>query len=168
MSVLLIIKTKNPIGWLILAPKLTAGALSPIWAIIGSVGALIGWGYQAYWAVPMGFLGTGMMIVFIWRCTRNPKGFEDAFGPSWENQIPTQQAKRMVKRRWSFYLKMKTSQEPYCERDIPFWTIPDTGCQLLCDVWHPWDGNVSGLAFIYFHGSGWYLSDKDFGTRPFF
>ncbi len=26
----------------------------------------------------------------------------------------------------------------------------------------------SGVAVIYCHGSGWYLSDKDMGTRPFF
>jgi acetyl esterase/lipase len=39
----------------------------------------------------------------------------------------------------------------------------------LCDVWQPPDGVPgSGLAFIYFHSSAWYLLDKDFGTRPFF
>ena len=51
---------------------------------------------------------------------------------------------------------------------MPFWTIPGTDRELLCDLWRPADGGNSGLAFIYFHGSGWFLSDKDFGTRPFF
>jgi acetyl esterase/lipase len=74
----------------------------------------------------------------------------------------------MVKRRWSFFLKMKTSPEPSWERDVPFWTIPGTDRQLLCDIWCPGDGNVSGLAFVYFHGGGWTAMDKDFGTRHFF
>jgi acetyl esterase/lipase len=39
----------------------------------------------------------------------------------------------------------------------------------LCDVWQPSENIIpSGLAFIYLHGSAWYLLDKDVGTRPFF
>jgi acetyl esterase/lipase len=63
---------------------------------------------------------------------------------------------------------MNALPEPIWERDVPFWTIPGTDRRLLCDLWRPADGEVSGLAFIYFHGSGWYLFDKDVGTRPFF
>jgi acetyl esterase/lipase len=168
MSVLLLIQTKNPIGWLVLFVKLPSGALSPIWAIIGAVGAGIGWANDALWAVPTGILSAGMMILYIWRCTRDHTGFEDAFGPGWSDQIPPQQAEKMVKRRWSFYLKMKASPEPAFESDIPFWTVPDTDRQLLCDIWRPGDGDVSGLVFVYFHGGGWAAFDKDFGTRPFF
>ena len=151
-----------------MVPKLTAEALSPVWAIMGTASAVIGWVYGALWAIPMGILGAGMMILYVWRCTRDHKGFEDAFGSGWKDQNSPQQAKDMVKRRWSPYLKMKAFPEPAFERDVAFWTVPDTERQLLCDVWRPGDGNVSGLAFIYFHGSGWFLSDKDFGTRPFF
>jgi acetyl esterase/lipase len=74
----------------------------------------------------------------------------------------------MVQKRWSPYLKMKTYPAPALERDIPFYEVPGTDRKLLCDVWSPADGNVSGLALIYFHGSGWFTLDKDFGTRPFF
>jgi acetyl esterase/lipase len=116
----------------------------------------------------MGILGAGMMIWYVWRCTRDHKGFEDAFGSGWEDQIPPQQAKHMVKRRWSPYLRMKAPREPSWERDIPFWTIPDSDRQLLCDIWRPSNGYVSGLAFVYLHGSGWGAGDKDFLTRPFF
>jgi acetyl esterase/lipase len=116
----------------------------------------------------MGILGAGMMIWYVWRCTRDHKGFEDAFGPGWSDQTPPQQAKHMLQKRWTWFLPMKASPEPSWERDIPFWTIPDTERELLCDVWRPGNGNLSGLAFVYFHGSGWYLFDKDFGTRPFF
>ncbi|HSF83456.1 MAG TPA: alpha/beta hydrolase, partial [Anaerolineales bacterium] len=60
------------------------------------------------------------------------------------------------------------SPEPAWERNIPFWTVPGTDRQLLCDLWRPANGQVSGLAFIYFHGSGWYIGNKDMLTRPFF
>jgi acetyl esterase/lipase len=169
MSVLFLIKLPMPPpGFLLLIPKLTAGALSPYWAIMGLVGAVIGWVYQALWAIPMGIVGAGMMIWYVWRCTRDHTGFEDAFGAGWKDQILPQQARHMVQKRWTWFLKMKASPEPSWERDIPFWTIPDTDRQLLCDLWRPADGNVSGLAIIYFHGSSWHVFDKDFGTRPFF
>jgi acetyl esterase/lipase len=63
---------------------------------------------------------------------------------------------------------MKTSPEPSWERDVVFWTIPDTERDLLCDIWRPANGKASGLAFIFLHGSAWAAFDKDFGTRPFF
>jgi acetyl esterase/lipase len=169
MSVLFLIKLPMPPpGFLLLIPKLTAGALPPYWAIMGLVGAVIGWVYQALWAIPMGIVGAGMMIWYVWRCTRDHTGFEDAFGAGWKDQILPQQARHMVQKRWTWFLKMKASPEPSWERDIPFWTIPDTDRQLLCDLWRPADGNVSGLAIIYFHGGAWHVFDKDFGTRPFF
>jgi acetyl esterase/lipase len=168
MSVLLLVRSKMPVGWFVLVPKLAAGALSPIWAIMGAVGAVIGWTGQAPWAIPMGVLGAGIMIWYIWRCTRDHKGFERAFGAGWSDQIPPEQAKLMVQRRWSGFLPMKASPGLSWERDIPFWTLPGTDRQLLCDVWRPANGNVSGLAFVYFHGGGWYIGDKDTFTRPFF
>ncbi len=168
MSVLLIIQTKNPIGWFVLFPKMTAGALSPYWAIMGAIGALIGWGYQALWAIPMGVIGSGMMILYIWRCTRDHKGFEQAFGTGWSDQIKPEQARFMVKKRWTWFLKMKLPTEASCERDIPFWTIPGTDRQLLCDIWRPADGKTTGLAYVFLHGSAWWIGDKDILTRPFF
>jgi acetyl esterase/lipase len=169
MSLLFLIHLpKPPPGFLVLIPKLTAGALSPVWAIMGTVGAVLGWVYEAYWAIPMGILGAGMMIWYVWRCTRDHNGFESAFGAGWEDQIPSQQAKYMVKRRWTWFLKMKTSPEPSWERDIPFWVIPGTDRQLLCDIWRPADGETSGLAFVFLHSSAWAVWDKDYGTKPFF
>jgi acetyl esterase/lipase len=109
-----------------------------------------------------------MMIWYVWRCTRDHKGFEKAFGPGWSDQILPEQARQMVQKRWSWFLRMKGSAEPIWERDISFWTVPGTERQLLCDLWRPADGNVSGLAFVYLHGSGWAVFDKDFCTRPFF
>jgi len=168
MSLLFLIQTKNPLGWFVLIFKLAPGALSPIWTIMGVAGAVIGLVYQALWAVPIGIIGTGMMIWYIWRGTRNHREFENAFGSSWKYRISPQQAKKMVQKRWSIYLKMKASPETVWEHDIPFYTIPGTDRQLLCDIWRPANGQVSGLAFIYYHGGGWTTFDKDFGTRPFF
>jgi acetyl esterase/lipase len=168
MSALFVIRLKFPQGFFVLPFKGTAGALSPYWAIMGAVGAVIGWMYQALWAIPMGIVGAGMMIWYVWRCTRDHKGFEKAFGAGWSDQILPQQAKNMVKRRWSFLLKMKASPKPSWERNIPFYTIPGTDRQLLCDIWHPANGNVSGLAFVFLHGGAWYFMDKDMLTRPFF
>jgi acetyl esterase/lipase len=168
-SILFLVRApKPPPGFLVLAFKLTAGALSPYWAIMGAVGAVIGWAYQAFWAIPMGIIGAGMMIWYVLQCTRDHKGFEKAFGAGWSDQISPQQAEHMVQKRWTWFLKMKASPEPSWERDIAFWTIPDTERKLLCDLWRPADGNVSGLALIYLHGSAWHMLDKDFGTRPFF
>jgi acetyl esterase/lipase len=151
-----------------LFPKLPAAALSPVWAIMGLVGAVLGWAYQALWAIPMGVFGAGVMIWYVWRCTRDHQGFEDAFGADWQDQITPDQARPMIKKRWSFYLKMNASPEPSFERDIPFWTVPGTERELFCDLWHPGNGDVSGLAFVYFHGGGWFIGDKDNGTRAFF
>ena len=166
MSILFLVKLKEP--GLVMFAKLFAGALSPIWAILGAVGALIGWEYGALWAPPIGILGAGMMTWYIWQCTRDHKGFEEAFGTGWKDLISPQQAKHMVKRRWSPYLKMKAFPEPAFERDIAFWTVPGTDRQLLCDLWQPGDGDISGLAFIFLHGSSWAAGDKDYLTRPFF
>jgi acetyl esterase/lipase len=169
MSVALLVRPKAlTIGAMVWFPKLTAGALSPYWAIIGAVGAIIGGVSRAYWAIPMGVVGAGTMIVYVWQCTRDHKGFDQAFGAGWSDQIPSQQAKQMVQKRWTWFLRMKASPEPSWERDIPFWTVPGTDRQLLCDLWRPADGYVSGLALIYIHGGAWFMWDKDSHTRPFF
>ena len=77
MSLLFLVRLpKPPLGFVVLIPKLTAGALSPVWAVIGAVGALLGWLYQAFWAIPVGILGAGMTIWYVWRCTRDHKGFD--------------------------------------------------------------------------------------------
>jgi len=148
--------------------KLAAAALSLEWAFLGAIGAVLGWVYQAYWAVPMGIVGAGIMFYYGWRNTREHNGFEKAFGAGWSDLISSKQAKHMVKRRWQLFLNMKASLKPIVEKDLAFWKVNGTDREILCDLWRPVDDNVSGLAFIFFHGSGWAAGDKDFGTRPFF
>jgi acetyl esterase/lipase len=169
MGVLLVLRPKafnaRSLLWL---PKLTAGALSPYWGVLGAVGAILGWVSRAYWAIPIGILGAGTIIAYVWRCTRDHDGFEKAFGAGWSDRITPGQAKRMVQKRWTWFRRMNASPEPAWERDIPFGTVPGTDRQLLCDVWQPADGNVSGLALVYIHGGAWFYMDKDTLTRPFF
>ncbi len=40
--------------------------------------------------------------------------------------------------------------------------------KIMSSEWYRGDGYVSGLAYIYLHGSGFFVADKDFGTSPFF
>ena len=157
-----------PQGFRPMFAKLAASTLPAFWAIEGMAGAVMGWIYDAYWAVGMGIFGAGMMISYIRRCTREHRGFKQAFGSGWADRIPPQQTGSMLKRRWSFYVKMKTSSDSSWQRDVPFWTIPGTERQLLCDLWRPSEANASGLAFIFFHGSAWAVGHKDMLTRPFF
>ena len=166
MSALLLIRLKEPSP--VMFAKLFAGALSPYWAVAGAAGAVIGWAYQAIWVIPLGAIGAGMMLWYLWRCTREHKGFEKAFGAGWSERFDPQQTSRMVKRRWSPYINMKASPEPIWERDVPFWSIPGTEEELLCDVWRPGNGATSGLGLIYIHGGGWAAGEKDMFTRPFF
>jgi acetyl esterase/lipase len=167
-SALIFLKLKSPQGWFFIVPKIVILALSPYWAIIGAIGAVLGVVYQVIWAIPMGIVGAILMIWYVWGCTRNHNGFENAFGIDWPDYIQPEQDRFMLKRRWSFFVKLKKSPKPSWERDVVFYTIPDTDRELLCDIWSPSDGKVSGLAFIYYHGSGWGSLDKDYFTRPIF
>lgn len=166
LSVLFLLQLK--IINIIFMTRLIAAALSPYWAIMGAVGAILGWTYGAPWAVPMGIISAGMVVWYVWRCTRDHKGFEKAFGANWSDQIPPEQATNMVQRRWKWFLKMKASPEPSFECDVAFWTDPDSQRELLCDIWRPADGDVSGLAVVYLHGGGWTAFDKGFLSKPFF
>jgi acetyl esterase/lipase len=72
-----------------------------------------------------------------------------------------------VRRRWA--IKLGRVPEARLQQDIPFWTLPGSNRQLLCDIWQPPDGvTPSGLGMVYLHGSAWTLLDKDCATRPLF
>jgi hypothetical protein len=84
---------KFPLSFWLLLPKLPAGALSAYWAVMGVVGAIIGRASGAYWAVPLGIAGTGILSTYVWRCTRDHKDFVKAFGTGWADQIAPEQAR---------------------------------------------------------------------------
>jgi acetyl esterase/lipase len=168
MGVLLVLRTKNPVGWLSMAPKSAAGALSSYLAVIGLAGVILGWVYAAYWAIPVGIAGAGMTTWYYWRCTRDHSGFENAFGAGWSDQITPGQTRHMVRKRRSLLLKGIASKDLSWERDVSFWRLPGTDRELLCDIWRPANGEVSGLGIIHLHGGGWWIMDKDSFTRPYF
>ncbi len=147
--------------------QLAAVSLSPFLAILGLLGAGLGWLYHAPIAVAAGLLGAGISVIYIVFVTMPQPDFDLAFGKDWKTRIPPSLESHLLKRRWN--LGWPRTGEPRWERDIPFWTIPGTDRKLLCDVWQPPEGVTrSGLAVVYLHGSGWWILDKDFGTRPFF
>ncbi len=167
MSLLLFHKNKAPRGFMLWIPKLLAGALAPLLAFAGALGALLGLLANAPLAVLSGLVGAGVMARYVQRVSAPHDGFERAFGPDWKNRLPPDRQKPLLRQRRTW--KPPAVPEPCWERDIAFWTLPLTGRKLLCDVWQPSPGiRPSGLAFLYFHGSAWYMLDKDYGTRPFF
>jgi acetyl esterase/lipase len=164
----LFVRLKPPYkNFLAFSIQLVAVDLSPFLVVLGLLGAGLGWLSHAPIAVAAGLLGAGISVIYIVLVTVSQPGFDLAFGKDWKTRIQPSRESHMLKRRWN--LGWPRTREPRWERDIPFWTIPGTDRKLLCDVWQPPEGVArSGLAFVYLYGSGWYIGDKDFCTRPLF
>lgn len=150
--------------------KLLAAALSPLFAVIGVLGVIVGLTTDSFIIALIGTYIALFYLLHTYKVTRPPdvsSGFAQAFGVNWRNQIGEERKKQCLLRRT--ILRLPTVPIPRFDQNIPFATIPGTDRNLLCDVWQP---NAiiarSGLAFIYLHGSAWALLDKDLGTRPFF
>ena len=150
--------------------KLLAAALSPLFAVIGVLGVIVGLTTGSIFITSIGMYIALFYLLHIYKVTRPPNvssGFEQAFGVNWGNQISAEQKKHFLSKRT--VLALPTVPISGVERNIPFATIPGTDRNLLCDVWQPNETiTPSGLVFIYLHGSAWALLDKDLGTRPFF
>jgi acetyl esterase/lipase len=167
LNVSLFVHLKPPYSFALCVVQIVAVVLSPFLVVLGLVGAGVGWLVHAPSAVAAGLLGATISIIYIARVTAPQPGFDLAFGKDWRARIPPALDAHMLKRRWR--LGFPRTGEPRWERDVPFWTIPGTDRKLLCDIWQPPDGvPASGLAFIYLHGSAWWILDKDLGTRPLF
>jgi len=164
----LFVRLKPPYNFfLAFSLQLVAVALSPFVAALSLLGAGLGWLSHAPAAIAGGLLSAGISMTYIALVTSHQRGFELAFGKDWKSRIPPSLESHLLKRRWNIVLPQ--TSKPIWERDIPFWTIPGSDRKLLCDVWQPPEGVArSGLAFVYLYGSGWYIGDKDFCTRPLF
>lgn len=175
-SVLVFTKNKAPRGIYLHAPKLLAGALQPFFGITGLVCALFGFVHRAWPALFAGMFSYFIARKYLVDTIILPQSsmfqrFDRAFGPSWLRQLATdaspQQKRAMLPQRWT-WLTPK-GPKPRWLRDIPYWSDPDTGRTLLCDIWSPPKGVAhTCLGILYFHGSAWCLGDKDLGTRDFF
>ena len=156
-----------PVQWLL---KLYASALSPLFALSGLFAAFAGFATSSLFIVLMGTYVVVFFVVHIFRVTRPPgssTGFEQAFGPQWDKHFRAEQKNGFLASRR--VLTLPAVPNPRFSPNLSFATIPGTERELLCDVWQP-PTNVkpSGLAFIYLHGGGWCLLDKDLATRPLF
>jgi acetyl esterase/lipase len=168
MCGLLLLHIRAPLGFMALFPKLAAGALSPLWCLLGLTGAILGWMSRAPLAVGAGGLAALGMAAYILAVIHPRSNFEEAFGAGWRRTISSEQKKGSLKHPWAGVM-LDPPKPPCWERDLPFWTIPGSDRKLLCDLWQPPEGiSSSGLALIFFHGSAWSVFDKDLGTRPFF
>lgn len=148
-------------------PKVLACNFSPLAAISGFLGSILGLVHRDWRSTILGLFGASMTARYIFKAAGSHHGFEGAFGPDWEAWIPQQVRERMLSRRWSPRLK-GPPQTPWI-KDIHIATDPEDGDQLFADLWIPTEGVCnSGLAVIYLHGSGWHYGGKDMRTRSFF
>lgn len=147
--------------------KLVSAALSPLIALMGLTAAVIGFLKGDRRTTLVGLLGAVLGANYALRVTARHDGFERAFDVGWQANLTPEQTSRMLTHRW---VGMMPYYRGVCwQRNVPFYTVPDTGERLICDLWLPPDDvQRSGLAVVYCHGSGWRFSDKDKGTRAFF
>lgn len=146
--------------------RMVAVASVPIIFIISVINSLIS--FRRRRLIPFFISATNlwMSALYIFKTTRPHSAFEPIFGQEWEKHIPADVSARMLSRR---YWSPLQRQSVRFDQNIIFWTVPETGRDLLCDIWQPPVGvKPSGLAYIYLHGSGWHFQDKDQGTRNIF
>jgi len=173
LSGFLFVRNRAPRGFALLIPKLLSGALAPANALVGGIAAFLGLWTGSATASLLGGLSAAASGSYVTKAARHHDQFERAFGPGWEQRIPTERRLRLKPKRWNWLQRNAPSTglpQPGQQRDAAFWTIAGVEeRRLLADVWTPPPGvPSSGLAFVYLHGSDWYMMDKDFGTRPFF
>ncbi len=151
-------------GMLWLLPKLGAVSVSLEIALVGLVGVVVGTvsGFVLM-AVAYVMVAVAAAIPVI-RTWRTPEVFSEAFGAT---DSADGRRRYLVPRRWG--VRLGAVPEPRVQRDIPFWRLQEQGRPLLCDIWQPaLEVQLSGLGFIYLHGSAWTVLDKDCGTRTEF
>ncbi len=148
-------------------PKMLLQGLTPLAAVMGSLGTLMGLARRERRTTGIGLFGTAVAVRHVIRVTAPHDSFEQTFGPDWRSRIPPELQAHMLPERWSPLMK-KPPRVPW-QRNVTFGASPETGNPLLADVWQPPEGLPrTGLVVIYLHGGAWYYGKKDMGTRPFF
>ena len=154
-------------GGLMWLPKLWASAWAPFLALIGGLGALLGWVSKDTCAVLAGLLGAALGIRHTIIVTRKNEAFAQAFGRNWEERIPSDLRARLGSKRYRF-IQPAPPVVPG-QRNVNLGKSGNTDESLLCDIWKPPQGIPhTGEAIIYFHGGLWQALDKDFLTQPLF
>jgi acetyl esterase/lipase len=156
-----------PLGWTLVLPRLMAAALLPALVPMAVVFAAISVWLNSNLAAWL-FMAVVITAGVAWlRIDAVPCDFGMAFGPNWDARVAPEHQPNLRRRAWRW--RLPAAARVTWKRDIPFWTIPETGRVLLCDIWlPPAEVTRSGLAYVYFHGSTWCMLDKDFLTRSIF
>jgi acetyl esterase/lipase len=162
-------KPHGLLGGLMVAPKVLAGSLAPLWAFLGILGSLAALWRRDWLAAVTGLFAIGVSARHISQVTKSRDDlFTQAFGLNWQRSIPSSIQPRLLPRRWPPNLPDPKAGVRW-QRNIVFGQWPSSGEPLLCDLWQPpKEVTPSGLGLIYIHGSAWHFCDKDFLTRPFF
>ena len=154
-------------GGVVWLPKLWAGAWAPFLAIMGFIGANLGWVSKDYLTVIAGLLAVALGIRHTILVTRGHAHFARAFGDKWGDRIPLDLIARLYSKRY----RLIQPAPPVVpgRRNVDLGKSGKTDEQLLCDIWEPPQGvSRTGLAIIYLHGGLWQALDKDFLTQPLF
>ena len=157
----------RPVGLYLIIEKSLASGYVPFIAALGLALAAVGGVFGSWWiAVPAGAAAIGALVVIV-RVGFARIDLAGALGAGWQDRIPAERRKGMMRRWWTG--RLRSGPQPRLRRDVRFATVPGTGRVLVCDVWQPPPGvRPSGVAVVYLHGGGWYVFDKDFATRPLF
>ena len=153
-------------GVLLWGPKLAAGALAPWIALAGALLAALGVRRRDPITAGAGLAAAVLAGRYTARVIEPHDGFDDAFGPGWQERIPPALENRMLQRRWTpVTIPPKIKRTP----NIIYSSVPATGAPLRCDLWRP-PATVqpTGLGVIYVHGGAWRMMNKDMFTRPMF
>lgn len=147
--------------------KSTATANTPALVLLGAAATALGVKQRSPVAVATGAFGAAVGARYIRLVTAPHDGFERAFGPDWQRRLPPDSERHMLTRRLTW--RLPRTPEPRWTRDIPFAVIPETGRELLADIWQPPPGvEPTGTVIVYLYGGSWHFFDKDVLTRPFF
>lgn len=148
-------------------PKLWASAWAPFLALIGGLGALLGWVSGDFSAILAGVLGAALGVRHTRIVTRSYDNFMQAFGDEWQNRISPELKARLWSKRYRFIQPASPAMPGI--QNVNLGKSGTTEESLLCDIWTPPNGTTrTGLALIYFHGGLWQALDKDFLTQPLF
>jgi acetyl esterase/lipase len=158
-----------PGGWggVVWLPKLWAGAWAPFLAILGFIGANLGWFSKDYITVFAGLLAAVLGIRHAFIVTRGHDQFARAFGDKWEERIPSGLRARLGSKRYRLVQPAPPVVPGQCNVDLG--RSGKTDQPLLVDIWEPPQCVPhTGLALIYLHGGLWQALDKDFLTQSLF
>lgn len=146
-GVLHYVHLRPPGGMKFLVLRIFAAALSPIWALFGLVGGLVGAGMGRPAVAAAGLGGLLASGAYIRRVAAVMSPIERPGSRPW----PAPQ----VERNLVFHTTVMPQSRGQGERPI------------YCDLWQPApDAPRSGIGIVYLHGGAWYLGDKAQLTDP--